>query len=274
MALNTEAAKGLDTVEKLRDRFSAWGAALASVCVVLAVWVTAPTLEVDLPLASDAKVKLNVGYVLALAMPAITIIYAWMLGSLVTMRRYQAAIDQECPGESGALASVKMRGGLPVSKTRGWFEKSVAISVLTARLLVLFGIPFLAEGWIAIRYFGGLQVYPEYHVDSKRPVLIREHLLGFDVARAMTGSPELPAKPRFSIVSGDLEGPCQQKWAHANAAVDTAATRCVLDEFPRFVLPLTSWVNLISLVVTACLSWFGAVAYVRPPRAHPETIDS
>src|ERR1700722_755839 len=270
MAPNAEATKALDAVEKLRDRFSAWGAALASVCVVLAVWVTAPAQGVDLPLVSETKVKLNVGYVLALAMPAITIVYAWMLGSLVTMRRYQAALppEQDWPAESRALASVKMRGGLFSSKTVGWFEKSVAISVVTARLLVLFGIPFLAEGWIAIRYFGGLQVYPEYHLESKRPVLIRKHLLGFDVAQAITGSPELPSKARFSIVNGDFEGPCQRKWTHPEPQADTAASRCVLDEFPRFVLPLTSWVNLFSLVVTACLSWFGAVAYVRPPLGH------
>jgi hypothetical protein len=108
------------------------------------VWITAPTLEVDLPLASEAKVKLNVGYVLALGMPAITVVYAWIMGTLVTMRRYQTALRV-----------------------------------------------------------------------------------------------------------GDLADVCRSKWTRPGEKPDDKDARCVLDEFPRFVLPLNSWINLLSLLATA-----------------------
>jgi hypothetical protein len=266
---HTKSEKAFDAIEKLRDRFSAWGAAFASVCVVVAIWVTAPTLEVDLPLGAEAKVKLNVGYVLALAMPAITIVYAWIISTLASMRRYQASVS--FPSGNGtepdfSISRIKVDGALSVRDNVTRFERLVIFTVLAVRLIVLFGIPSLAEGWIGVRYFGGLQVYPEHRLQDKRTVLFSEHLLGFHLAHAIFGAPGLPSEPRFSVVNGDFEEACQAKWTRSTVQGNDAKNRCVLDEFPRFVLPLTSWINFAALLVTVALSTFGALAYLKRPR--------
>jgi hypothetical protein len=262
-------AKSLEQIEKLRDRFSSWGAAFASVCVVVAVWVTAPTLEVELPLASETKVSLNVGYVLAIAMPAITVTYAWILGALLSMRRYQAAVfseDDSSHAAVSAAAQIKVRGSLSPSLARGRFERSIVSVALGVRLLILFAIPPLSEGWIAVRYFTDLQIYPEHRLEQERRVSAAEHLLGFGVVQWFSAGSPAPHELRFAITNGDLEQACRDKWEGKGSSTE----RCALDQFPRFVIPLTSWINALSLIAILLLSSFGARAYLRPPRRPPK----
>lgn len=263
---SSEADKALDNVEKLRERFSAWGSAFASVCIVIAVWITAPALDVDVPLASDAKVKLNVGYVLAVGMPAIAVVYAWISGTLIAMRRYQAAAGSGATVDAASsVALVKMAGALTVGKSAGRFERIVVATALCVRILLLFGIPLLAQGWIAARYYGGLQVYPEHHLEDRRSVLVSEHLLGFAFARTLGLGPGAPAHARFAIVNGDLETACELKWSQGVQQQPAENQKCALDQFPRFVLPFNSILNLASLLITACFSFFGMFAYLCSP---------
>lgn len=193
--------KSLEQIEKLRDRFSSWGAAFASVCIVIAVWVTAPTLEVELPLVSETKVSLNVGYVLAIAMPAITITYAWILGALLTMRRYQAAVLPEVNSSDTAasrVAQIKVEGSLLPRLAKGRWERSVIGVALAVRLLILFVIPPASEAWIAVRYFGDLQIYPEHELKAERRVSAGEHLLGFGMAHWLFGGSPAPERSQAS----------------------------------------------------------------------------
>jgi hypothetical protein len=260
-------AKLLEQIEKLRDRFSAWGVALASVCIVAAVWVTAPTLEVKLPLASESEVTLNVGYVLAIAMPVITVAYAWILGALVTMRRYQsAALSASRESSNAAATAIRVQGSLLPRMARTRFERIVVVVVLAIRLLILFAVPPLAEVWIGVRYFTDLQVYPEEKIDDQRRVLVGEHVLGLGAFGA-----SVPKKPRFAITNGDLADACRDHWEKKVSASE----KCVLDQFPRFVLPLTSYLNLVSFLAITVLALFGVRAYLVPPTTpRPSTVDA
>ena len=189
---------------------------------------------------------------------------AWILAALLSMRRYQAAVLPELYSSdmpAARVAQIKIRGSLSPRLAKGGWERSVIGIALSARLLILFAVPPLAEGWIAVRYFGDLQVYPEHHLEAERSVSFAEHLFGFGIVHRLFGGPPTPEKLRFAITNGDLEDACRDKWAGKG----TTTERCALDQFPRFVIPLTSWLNGLSLLGIVLLSSFGARAYWQPP---------
>jgi hypothetical protein len=119
--------KATDRLEKLRDRISTWAMAVSSVCVVCAVWMRAPGLDVELPPGGETKMSLNVGYVLALGMPLLLLAYAWAVAPLVALRALQReaivsasstpASDGLC-GPSAPLRSPRRRARAVALRTR------------------------------------------------------------------------------------------------------------------------------------------------------------
>jgi hypothetical protein len=304
----TEAAEhaaletALGRIEKLRDRFALLGSVLAVACVLAAIWVRAPTLEIELPLGAEAKASFNVGYVLAIGIPAITIVYAWISGTLVSMRRYQLEViaHLRCSGRrDGDLLLERMAGSLR-APAGGWkIDRAAAWTTIGARVLILFIVPSAACLWIAVAYFLGLEIYPEHKLtpcwaikattsrgvapECRRDVTVSEHLLGLTLSQKLFGTPGPHKDDRYAIANGDFEQACDEIWAREGElerarktggqptngfqiAPPGAPKKCVLDEFPRVILPANSALNLVCLVITALLGIFGFRAHATLPQ--------
>jgi hypothetical protein len=74
---------------KYRDRFSAWSLVLGFMSFTMAVWTTAPSLEVKLPLVAGTDVSINIGYILSIGIPVLTLAVGLTYSMLFTMRTYQ-----------------------------------------------------------------------------------------------------------------------------------------------------------------------------------------
>jgi hypothetical protein len=284
--------KATDRLEKLRDRFSTWAMAVSSVCVVCAVWMRAPGLDVELPLGGETKVSLNVGYVLALGMPLLLLAYAWTLAPLVALRALQRdAIESasSTPASDDYLGRVRRFGVLRAAHEPSRFGRTVVLFALGTRILVLFVLPPLAFLFIANVYFLDLHVFDASHFESKRLVRLPEHFFGLG-SQPADEHREGIRNTRFAVTSHDLEEPCLRKWSAERRppykqAREAAAGEeqvgdgplpgregaarggkgeevCVLDAFPRFVLPLNGWVNLTSLLAMPLLCLYGLRAYL------------
>jgi hypothetical protein len=303
----TEAAEhaGLETAlekfEKLRDRFALLGSVLAVACVLAAIWVRAPTLEIELPLGAEAKASFNVGYVLAIGIPAITVAYAWISGTLVSMRRYQLEVIAHLrrnERRDGELLLERMAGSLR-APADGWkIDRAAAWATIGARVLILFIIPSAACLWIAVTYFLGLEIYPEHKLtpcwaitastsrgvapECRRDVTVGEHLLGLTLSQKLFGTPGPHKDDRYAIANGDFEQACDEIWGgehefererKANGQATNglqiasagAPKTCVLDEFPRVILPANSVLNLVCLVITVLLGIFGFRVHATLP---------
>jgi len=140
----------LERVGKLRDRFSLSSTALAVVAALMAVWVRAPTLEIELPLG-EAKASFNVGYVLALGIPVIAIVYALAIGNLVIARRYQYEIlHAQHSKKILAEPLLLLQLGAPSKETRYFRPLDWVASTLSKAAIgfVLFVVPTAACVWI------------------------------------------------------------------------------------------------------------------------------
>src|SRR5581483_4021234 len=287
-------------IEKLRDRFALLGSALAVACVLAAVWVRAPSLEIEIPLA-EAKASLNVGYVLALGIPTITVVYAWITGTLVSMRRFQAEIVRRLSmvnEDERRLVLLRLQDSHRPEPAPKWsIERAAGIVTSMVHLFVLFVIPGLACIWIAVAYFTQLEIYPEHFLtpcgslensdpaaskagQCRREVTAAEHLLGRALSKWMFHTPQARDTDRFAIANGDWESICPDIWKRADARKAKEAQtplsepkveppsgeKCVLDQFPRMMLPLNSILNLLGVALTLLLGVFGLLTHTRLPK--------
>jgi hypothetical protein len=283
----------VEAVEELRERFATMGAVFAGVCVLLILWVRSPALAMELPLG-DAKASLNVGYVLSIGMPVIAIVYAWISGSLVLMRRRQLevlSLMAPLPKPQRDLITGRLLGSSALSE-HGYLDRLAGWMAAAARMVVLFVVPSAACLLIAIRYFTGLEIYPAYDLapcwslsaasparisgECRRDVALAEHLVGLTMSKTLFGTPGAHKNDRYAIVNGDIEESCTELWHRK--AVGAAPTKdtpdaCVFDKFPRMVLPLNSWVNFLGLVATIWLAVFGWRAHVTLPSQPSSTRD-
>jgi hypothetical protein len=282
----------LERVGKLRDRFSLSVTALAVVATLMAVWVRAPTLEIELPLG-EAKASFNVGYVLALGTPVIAIVYALAVGNLVTARRYQFEIlNARHSKKLHPEPLLLLQLGAPSKQTDYFYRLDWVASTLSKAAIgfVLFVVPTAACGWIGydcltnLELFpGNPQVYGDLHcdprgapIDCRHVITFGEHAFGLKDAKASnaaepTGRVEAV---QFGVVNRDIETACQNEWKRMHDPKPSAAEksseeplriRCVFEEFPRFVIPLTSWSNVLFTSLTAALAAFGMLTYWRVP---------
>src|SRR5262245_46777276 len=96
-------------VEQHRDRFSASALVVGVIAVILAVWTTAPTLDVAVPLVGGAHVGFNIGYVLAGGNVVLGLAMAWLVTTLLSMHRLQEAIIQEAESRGERLTPTQRR---------------------------------------------------------------------------------------------------------------------------------------------------------------------
>jgi len=80
---------------------------------------------------------------------------------------------------------------------------------------------------------------------------------------------------QFGVVNGDIERACQNEWnrihdsklpAAGKSPEEPLRVKCVFEEFPRFVIPLTSWSNVLFTSLTAALAAFGMITYWQVPK--------
>lgn len=306
-----------------RDRFSAWGLVVSFVAFVAAVWTTAPTLEVDLPLVGGTNISLNVGYVLAAGMPFIGLAQAWLLGPILAMRSYQRAAARivEKGKELPEAHRLAIEGKFVGTENLSHFETLVTRLSLAFRLFILFIVPVLASLVIGIKYFGSLHVYHKGSVVScitdGEPIKsdsegLRDQLAipcdCGDLSKESRGNADewrinpkrrisfaeyffynnFSSEATFVIPNSDLERDCAQGWVNAlpesgkpqeggmnvSGKISPQKTpSCVVSSFPRFILVLNSWVNLIGLSVTIVFSVFGIVTFLAwRPKAKTSSI--
>lgn len=270
----------IELIERQRDRFSTWGLLVSTLGAIVAIWMRAPSLEVEIPFAADAKISLNVGYVLALGMPLLAVASGWVMGPLMSMRVLQRALLSGAPNSYTAIERLRIEGQLRNAEHPEWLGRAAMRITVAMRLLVLFGLPVLATVIIGIRYFGGLQVYADRQYDVlRRDVSAREFFLGAH----LVGRDGKPIEdPQFSIPDSRTEHACRELWKReaaarareervaasspqeAKAGSDTgnSTEECSYDAFPRLVLPLNSALNIMSAAIVIGLNAFGARAYL------------
>jgi hypothetical protein len=282
----------LERVVKLRDRFSLSSTALAIVAALMAVWVRAPTLEIELPLG-EAKASLNVGYVLALGIPVIAIVSALAIGNLVIARRYQYEIlHARRSKKPHAEPLLLLQLGAPSRETAYFHPLDWVASTLSKAAIgfVLFVVPTVACVWIGYDCLTNLELFPanpavysDVHcdprgapIDCRHVITLGEHAFGLKHEEPSQAA--VPAGPveaiQFGVVNGDIETACQNEWKRIHDLQPPAAgkspdeplrVKCVFEEFPRFVIPWTFWSNLLFTSLTAALAAFGMRTYWRVP---------
>jgi hypothetical protein len=292
--MNADPITASEQIDKYRERFSAWGLVFASACIAMVVWTTATHLEVDMPLVADTSVKLNIGYPLAIGMPAICIVFAWIIGPLIGIRRIQRSVIEKQIDDGSALdelAKIRFHGAICMPPSTR-FERAVVWVALWSRMLVLFGAPVLAEIAIANSYFFGLDYYfpdevkPQIVQDSYWPyhtnhrVTMLDHLVGIELPIKNKEIKERWKKDDmyFKVRNHILEEKCISVWkmtvsTDAKRRADSGASKssekreppevhCVLDSFPRFELPYQSWINVLSLLGVFVIAAYGIRVYL------------
>ncbi len=289
----------LENVKHYRDRFSAWGTLVGIVAFVAGMWMVAPTLEVSVPLVGTATATINLGYVLMGGMPLLAILQAWLLGALASMRRNQEAVLDEV-GQGAELSSSQRLNFLgPLSSTPNSDNRAFNLA-LWVRIFVFFILPVFAELWIGVEYFSRLCVYEketvvncikvekledlmtnspsEWRLKNKRRVTAREYLW----------KNKFNGETTFAIPNSDLERDCMQIWVLeklrdaelqnkdkmpegivksqkailGNLEKRTKGINCILSSFPRYVMPLNSWINIASFLFSIWLAVVGWRIYI------------
>jgi len=281
-----------------RDRFSAGGLVIGFVSALMALWTTAPALDVSLPLVGGAQAGLNVGYVLMAGITVLAIAIMWLVGPLLSMRRLQEAVLQDVERQSISLSATQRREllGPFVSENadKRWDLTGYHFSA-GIRYLIFFVCPLLGQFWIAEEYFRKVHAYdrdvvidrilgeassrPEaidpskWRIDPKSKLSVTDYF-----ARSKPKDAAGRILSRFTVANSDLEKNCVQLWVLER--LETAATRasisdaqkrlasdltsrtedlkCVVDAFPRYELALNSWLNVFFFLLSL---WIAKIAW-------------
>lgn len=292
-------AIALGKIAQYRDRFSAGALIVGFVSVLMALWTTAPALDVTLPLVGGAKVGLNVGYVLMAGIPVITLALMWLTGPLLSMQRLQHAVLADVERHGVDLSITQRRELLgpfaPETTDERWASYAYRLSS-AVRYFIFFMCPLLGGLWIAEEYFRHLHAYDreivvdhtlrevrdhvdrlapsDWRIGPKHKISVTEYLFQNKPRKQRGYAPD-----RFTIGNSDLERDCAQIWVLAR--LETLTTRgheigrwqpglieeltaktknakCAVDGFPRFELALNSWLNVVSLLLSA---WITSMAW-------------
>lgn len=155
----------IQRIARYRDRFSTWALVITFVAAICAIWTRAPALSVDIPLVGGAQIGLNVGYVLSLSIPIISISMIWLLTPLIQARRLQEGLIQAAEDGSIFLSEVQRQEIFgPSYVTPKPKETIFASGVFTftstkIRSFIIFVLPVIALGFVGKSYFFDLHAY-------------------------------------------------------------------------------------------------------------------
>ena len=277
-----------ERVDTLRDRFTGWAMLVGTVSLVVAVWVSAPSLAIDIPLPGGAKVPLNVGYALSIGMPLLMIAYAWSIAPLLAVGRYQDSVAREIGLGNASLSTfehLRLIGPYAERGAGALSEKVAWYTTFVLRALVLFLLPVVGQIWIARDYFTEINYFElqqsiQYSQNNpgEKDIRPRERVQFLEYLFASKPNPmnhkndKLQAQ-YYLVADGTLELACRDSWIMepSEGSPQSAQTPkssivsssngnhsgCVYKQFPQFNFWMNSWVNLISLAVVIHLAIFG-----------------
>ncbi|MDO6557621.1 hypothetical protein [Paraglaciecola chathamensis] len=280
-----------DSIERIiahRDKFQAWGSVLSILSLLAAVWVTAPTLQVDIPLAGGAKANINAGYIIALAPVFIAFSQLWALGSLVSMRRYQLEIinlqtDISPTTVLSVLGPLSIYGDLHRSEYSPFIR--LVNSARRGRSIVFFLIPAIAQIIILSHMFNNLMYFDKEKEIVRFEKLDENGKLSVDnwsietkkvnlIETLFSKYPE--GGNNYTLQNSGLNEFCgayiylshlkklndrNESQKEVYAKLKEADLHCVPIEFPKFELALNSWINIFMIFLSFYVSWVGARYY-------------
>jgi hypothetical protein len=268
---------GIERITTHRERFQTWGLLISVLSFLAAVWVTAPTLQIDIPLAGGAKASINAGYVVSLGPLFIAFSCLWAIGSLVSMRRYQESVMLG-PEKLSSTQLISITG--PLSK-KAWNDGLYR----KARSVIFFIVPTLAQLVIALNTFNHLHYYNDKNEIEKFKLFNSEKRSdstnwGLDTTPVKLEDfffSKYPVKgASYTLQNSDLNKECGlfMYEEYLNKKIELSADEqqlvsriqsigptCVPAEFPVIELALNTWINMLMLVLTVWLAFQGSRLY-------------
>ena len=252
----------LDKIAKYRDRFSAWSLVIGFLSFILAVWTTAPSLEVKLPLVAGADVSINIGYILAIGIPVLTLAVGFTYSALFTMRSYQEGAIEKLEQVStpiGKSEAMTLAGPLAFKSDKiSIGNLGYKISMYT-RIFIVFVLPVLAQLWILAAY-GNLSVYTVESTILKNEKVAAKHKWRVHKIRAlgMFTEWEILRPENVYLPDRTLERRCAIIFEDKK----TNNSDCVYSNFPRFMPILNSTANVAFFVLLLLLVRSGYIIYI------------
>lgn len=238
----------LEKIAKYRDRFSAWSLVLGFLSFTLALWTTAPSLEVKLPLVAGTDVSINIGYVLSLGIPVLTFAVGLTYSTLFTMRSYQeGALDKFEQGNVplGKSEALTLAGPLAFKRNlRGSERLGYKISV-GIRIFIYFVLPILAQVWILSAYtkLSVFTVESTISANAEKPIV--DDWRFHKIRKLGIFSEWSISRPENTYLpDSTLERKCSVIFINK----DRDSSECVYMNFPRFMPLLNLIVNLLFFI--------------------------
>lgn len=274
-----------------RDKFQAWGSVLSVLALVAAMWVTAPTLQVNIPLAGGASASINAGYIIALGPTFIAFGQLWSFGSLVAMRQYQTKmlandnnLEKDGPRLLSIMGPLSSFANKPENDTSRALIRQTS-SARRGRSIVFFIVPILAQIIIVSHMLNNLMYFDKdaeiarfEQLDEQGKLLLNNW--GIETNKVSVTETLLSKYPEggnnYTLENSGLNEFCGAYLylSHLKKLVNRTAVQeevykklkdadihCVPIEFPKYELALNFWINFAMLILSLYVSWKGAKYY-------------
>lgn len=274
-----------------RDKFQAWGSVLSVLALLAAMWVTAPTLQVNIPLAGGASASINAGYILALGPTFIAFGQLWSFGSLVAMRQYQIKmiandnnLDKDGPHLLSIMGPLSSFANKPENNTSRTLIRQTS-SARRGRSIVFFMVPILAQIIIVSHMLNNLMYFDKdaeiarfEQLDEQGKLLLNNW--GIETKEVSVTETLFSKYPEggnnYTLENSGLNEFCGAYLYlnHLKKVVNRTTVQeevykklkdadihCVPLEFTKYELALNFWVNFAMLILSLYVSWKGAKYY-------------
>lgn len=252
----------LERIAKHRDRFAAWSLVLGFISFTIAVWTTAPSLEVKLPLIAGTEVGINLGYILSIGILVLTFAVGLTYSSLFSMRDYQLAAVARAKRENHSFSEAELLTVVgPYSAESvgraGTLNLGQKLSS-GSRIFLYFILPVLAEVFVLIGY-NDLAVFDISTTNSENkghPVeqwnIHANRELGIFTEWEMS-------KGEYAYVrDSTLEKNCSTEFSNEK---NREKYKCVYLSYPKFMPILNTVVNLVFFFILFTLVIVGHRVY-------------
>ncbi len=252
----------LEKIAKYRDRFSAWSLVLGFLSFTLAVWTTAPNLEVKLPLVAGTDVSINIGYILSIGIPVLTFAVGLTYSALFTMRSYQEGALEKLEQESmplGRSEAITLAGPLAFKSNKKSIER-LGYKISTGiRIFIFFVLPILAQIWILSAYTK-LSVYSvESTITHNNSKATKENWNIHKIRKLGIFTEWEISRPENTYLP---DSTLERKCARIFADNEKDNSGCVYSNFPQFMPILNGVLNLVFFILLLLLVKAGYVIYV------------
>lgn len=274
--MSTEKEIHLNFIMKYRDRYTVSSIFVMVLSLLLLLWVTAPSLNISIPMLGGASVNINVGYVLSGGIPLISFLCLWNLGWLEGINRLQRRIVLN--QKNYALSNRLLFFG-PLTPNQGHSpseEKRAHIGIKPdlhfvaswTRIGLFVFIPFLAQlailnGYFQLKYTTMDQLKstlsregaPQGFAGGSRAVPFFTRM-NFESA-CLSGGNECSGRESrviFFVEDSTLQGLCTEAFVPEVERDVAFRQDCVYANFPRFSPLLNTVVNILFFLLSALVT--------------------